>query len=268
MHSGYADGSWYASGVLIGWTAVAVAVVFGLLAVVTWWLGVPRRLIIWSAGATPLLTPIDVPEVEAAPIKISLSGQELASPHLVTLRVESRSRRDIPSADFDAGKPLVFSLGAPVVARVRAHGNAIDALSLRKTDIRIDPVLLRRGELLHMYLLTDGPPVISCDANPLVNVAVRRENCYDGSLRLIARAAISVSLVGVGGAFAILAGKTYAHLPAWLAWLMLALLVLTLLAMGVILVPVLILPAVEQYRRGGLLPRRAASIAQAQVSRR
>lgn len=59
-------------------------------------------------------------------------ADELTDPHFVRLHVENKSRQDIQSADFDQGKPLVFDIGARVVAifvdellDVRGCGNSV-----------------------------------------------------------------------------------------------------------------------------------------------
>jgi hypothetical protein len=47
-------------------------------------------------------------------------GRPLSDPHLITLRLVSRFRRDIGNNDFNNGDPLEFDLQAPIIAPLGA----------------------------------------------------------------------------------------------------------------------------------------------------
>jgi hypothetical protein len=118
-------------------------------------------------------------------IKISLRGQAIDDPHLITLTIASRSRKDIRVGDFDEGKPLLFRFGVPIVAvKCFAFDNqsapelgpnlvTSGAHGAPSQTIQIKPSLIRKGRWCRLHLLTEGPPSLTCE-NPIADVAVRR----------------------------------------------------------------------------------------------
>lgn len=175
-----ASAHWYMSGAVIGWTAVAVALGVGIATVIMWQRGFPRRLLVYSIESTSL-----VASGRALPkLEINYEDQALQFPTLVTLRVESRSRRDIGSADFDAGRSLVFNFGAKIIARVGGTAGATFAagagrvLSLGEKSLSVAPVRIPKGRLFRVDLLTEGAPRLTCQS-PLLNVDVRRLDFRD-----------------------------------------------------------------------------------------
>jgi hypothetical protein len=193
LRSVHAAGHWYSSGAVIGWTGVAVAAAIGIVSVVMWRLGLPRQLLVWAAEVTPLLAIKGWPQEEewASSIKVILSGptdadgqpfeREVANPHLLKLRVDSRSHRAIATSDFDSGKPLVFHLGtAQLITFVDVHGPAFAGECLTfvpaERTVMIEPMLIRRGELMRADIITAGRPEVTCEDkdNPLPNVVVRQ----------------------------------------------------------------------------------------------
>jgi hypothetical protein len=172
-----ATGHWYTSGAVIGWAGVVIALVVGISAVAMWRLGLPRRAITYSAEVTPLLATVGLAGIAASSLQVLLDGREVASPHLLKLRVESRSRRDIASSDFDAHEPLSFGLDADLRSVVMERADEIPkGVLLGSPELMFGPVLIRRGELFRLNLLTDGRPTVTCEANPLLNVDVRAES--------------------------------------------------------------------------------------------
>jgi hypothetical protein len=202
MHPAHAVDHWYASGVVIGWTAVAVALLAVAVGLATWRLGLPRRVIMYSSEVTPLLAMADLPQRSAASLKVIYADAEIASPHLLKLRVVSRSRRDISSSEFDAGKPLVFGTGGTrVVGSVQMSGQAFEtkAVWLGKWPVRITPALVRKGDLLRLDLITDGWPRVKCTDNPLLNVIVRRAAWSDPSPERVLKEAIAAAVIKLPG---------------------------------------------------------------------
>lgn len=99
------------------WAGATVAVALAAIAVsvILWLRGSPQRLLLYSLGSeTALLS--GTARLQAGPdLEVTLRGEALDDPHVVSVRVESRSRRDIRSADFENGDPLKISLGSPVL---------------------------------------------------------------------------------------------------------------------------------------------------------
>lgn len=176
-----AGGPWYTSATTIGWTAIGVAVVFGVVTIALWRLGIPRRLLIYTTESTSLLLASDLTVKAASDIKVTLRDKVVNDPYLVTLTVDSRSRRDIRASDFDDGKPLLFHIGAPIVAASRSLGKGQRPPNLTRTGVsadlsqilRIDPALIRRGQWFRLTLLTEGEPSVTHES-PIADVTVRK----------------------------------------------------------------------------------------------
>ena len=165
----------YTSGTFWAIVVVVVTIVAGAVTVVLWRLGAPRRLIVYSMEPTSLLA-TSAPRRAVSGLKVSYQDEVLTNPYLVILRVESRSRRDIATADFDAGRPLVFDIGARIVAPVGGGSSVIRSpggvISYSERQVSVAPLLIRKGQLFRLELLTDGTPHLSCQS-PLIDVTVR-----------------------------------------------------------------------------------------------
>src|SRR6266851_546106 len=172
----FASGPLYTSGAFIGWVTIGVAVIVGVSAYVMWLFGIPRRKLWYSAEITSLIA---TSPVEPDPkLRVVYDGTALTDPYLITLRLVSRSRRDIGNDDFNGGDPLVFDLQAPIVAALGA--TSVGLTSPRGpgvgTSFRVRPRKISRGEVLRLDLLTEGRPRLSPPQNPLLNVNVIDED--------------------------------------------------------------------------------------------
>ncbi len=180
MHSVLASGSpWYSSGTF--WAIVGViAALTGTAAIlITWRIAPPRRLIVYNMPvATSLLTShASRLHIRGADLQVTYRGEPLRNPYFVTLNVESRSRRDIRSSDFDQNRPLTFDVDAPIKAVVGGTGPIewlADVVTIEGSKINLTPSLIRRGEVLRLSFLIEGSPHLSCK-NPLVDVIVREQ---------------------------------------------------------------------------------------------
>lgn len=109
-----------------------------------------------------------------------MAGKQVDKPYVAEIILHNESRRDIRSADFDQGKPLVLEFDAPVIA-VSVGGNAdipLDVVVIQSTTVRIGPVLLAGGRKVRLTLVTDGEPRINWQT-PLIGVKIEsstREN--------------------------------------------------------------------------------------------
>jgi hypothetical protein len=173
MVSVLAMGHWYTSGTTI---SVAAALVIGIVGVaVTWRAGFPpKKLLTYRLSEPTSLVSSESLGPARADLSVTYSGSELSNPYVVTLYAESRSRRDIRSADFDRDRSLVFDLGAKILAVVGSEELGPPRYKFTIVDNRVElpPCLIRRGQLLRISLLTDGEPGLTCDS-PLVDVKVQ-----------------------------------------------------------------------------------------------
>ena len=153
----------------------------GISAVIMWQRGFPRRLLTYTVQVTTLVAAgRNLPK-----LKITYEDQAVRYPTLVTLTVESRSRRDIGSADFDDRQRLVFKLGAKIIAPVGPSADAVihpaKVVSFDSDAVFVAPVIIRRGRLFRAHFLTDGDPRVTC-TSPLLQVEVRELDA-SGQLR-------------------------------------------------------------------------------------
>lgn len=165
-----ADDSIYVSGTF--WASIVIAVVAIAAIIVTlllWRRGNPRRQITYDTRVSRLVSP-HAPST--AQIGVTVSGMTFDNPYLLELRVESRSRRDIGSDDFDRQKPLVFRIEAPVAVQIGDTTVAESAeVAINSGVIGIGPCLIRKGTVLFAQFLTEGQPNLKTDS-PLKDIRV------------------------------------------------------------------------------------------------
>jgi hypothetical protein len=177
------------------WAAVGaiVALIGAAVPFILYWFSNRRPVLLYTPVATSLLS-THAPRITDGDIRVTFKGQSLTDPHLVTLRVDSRSRKDIADRDFNAGKPLVIRLGtsfaAPVSEPTEVH---VDKLSIENSDISIGPCKISRGPVAQLQFVTEGPPDIEAK-NPLIDIDVRPDNEeYRERRRRLRRKAFSTS---------------------------------------------------------------------------
>jgi hypothetical protein len=149
-----AAGQWWDSGALIGWATFFAGIAAIAVSALLYLRGrrpEPRSELVQRLGVVKLLAR-DFGDQEAGNLKIMYRDRVLSNPHLVSVFIESRSRTDIASARFDAGKPLVFNLRVPIVAPLGSpSGSAVaeDCLTLENAGlVEIAPHLIREGRVL------------------------------------------------------------------------------------------------------------------------
>jgi hypothetical protein len=181
------------------WAAVGgVAAVLALaVTIILWWLSNRRRVLLYSTPVVTSLLSAHAADVADGGIQVTFKGQPLTDPHLVTLRVESKSGKDIANGDFNADKPLVIQLGTSFAAPVSEPTKVlVDKLSIENSNISIGPCLIRKGLVALLQFVTEGPPHTS-DKNPLIDIAVRADN--DGKYRRQLRREFVRTLFSVTG---------------------------------------------------------------------
>jgi hypothetical protein len=180
-----ASGAWYTSAATIGWTAEAATIAFGVVGIILWRLNIPKRLLIYTKESASLLLESGLTYNDGDDIKVISRGRIVHDPHLVTLTIASRSRRDIRESDFE-GKPLLFHLGVPIAASASLAMKNQNAPKLEPTPatpdvqakpcqtVQLQPSLIRKGPWCRLHLLTEGSPHLQHES-PIVDVVVRRE---------------------------------------------------------------------------------------------
>ena len=173
-----------------------------------------RRVLLYSTPVVTSLLSTDAPHMAEGDIHVMFKDQPLTDPHLVTLRVESKSRKDISDRDFNADKPLVIRLGTSFAAPVSEPTKAlVDKLSIENSDISIGPCLIHRDLVVLLEFVTEGPPHTS-HKSQLIDIDVRLDNKDYQRLRqrqvLTYRIAVVLTYILIGVFF----NSTAPHLPS------------------------------------------------------
>jgi hypothetical protein len=196
-----ASGPWYTSGTF--WTgAGVVAVLIGVVvAVVLWRLGPPKPVLVYSMPVAASLVTRDAPgSLAPSDLQVLYKGEELRDPHLVSILVENRSRRDIRASDFDQDRPLAFDVGAGIVALLAASGAGVvtvtssrlptaDDAAPGRDQVLIAPTLIRRREPITIELLTEGQPTLTC-VSPLADIKVTDRGASDRRRQILLAALV------------------------------------------------------------------------------
>lgn len=149
------------------WGFVIVVLTLGVtcwFAYVTFSKQFPKRSLTYAVTSSPLLN------ARTDSLKVLLDKVELKEPYLVYLDVACRSRADISSAAFDAGRPLVFDFGRPVLGGTEADASMKHEAN--GSQIRFQPQLLRRRAAVKVLFVTEGKPDGVAVDSPLVDIPV------------------------------------------------------------------------------------------------
>jgi hypothetical protein len=165
---------WYTSGT--AWTAIgAVLTAIALLVTVMLWLrGSPRRMLVHSVSDSSLLSKSrpTVPE-----LTVTLDRQVLTDPHVISFYIESRSPRDIRSAEFEAARPLTFDMHQPILKLLNCQtgGRSMPevAVTIDGSLLLIGPSLIQRHQIIRVEFLTEGPVWPICVNPSLPDVRIR-----------------------------------------------------------------------------------------------
>lgn len=151
-----------------------------------------RRELQYSVSAVQLINE----GAADARLRVMLGDVELAQPHLLTVTIRSTSRVDIPSASFDAGRPLIFSV-SPHIVSMGSIAAGTDTIQLSWAGVDIDgaarsvempPQLIRPDARGEFSAVVDGPPHVSV-TSPIIDVPVVHLSSVSKSLPAAFRAA-------------------------------------------------------------------------------
>jgi hypothetical protein len=243
---------WYSSATFWTGAGAAIALLALLVSVVLWFVGSPRRLLVYGLTSdTPLPSSDARSRVGTEPdLQITLSGQALSDPHVASIVVASRSRSDIRSTDFDEGKPLIFDLGAPILKLLDCNtgGQAMPQIrvAVDGNKVGIGPSLIHRRQVISLDLLIDGPAVLNCGSPSLADVTIRDGTKDNVEPRWVSRTAIIPTALFFIAFFAATVSNNPHDKSLAISW------ILSFIAMGGILLIVVIALTARAVRQGGI----------------
>jgi uncharacterized membrane protein YidH (DUF202 family) len=118
----------------------------------------PKRQLRYRVEVTPLLT---AGAAAGGRLTIALEEHPVTDPQIVTLSLWSSGRADIASSAFDAGTPLIFELGAPIVEEMPGASASGPQLEVAPPDkIVLRPALIHRKFQSTVRVIVDGTPTV------------------------------------------------------------------------------------------------------------
>ncbi|MGW1062110.1 transporter substrate-binding domain-containing protein [Micromonospora rubida] len=149
----------------------------------------------WLSAETRL---VNTPDGVDHDIRVTSGGRILPDPHVVTVRLLCRNRRDIPIGQFTANKPMEIPIGNAIVKILDVSGDEIAyTTSDDGTALLIGPDLIRRYQNTTWRLLTEGRPAPLTTVDKLTDVTVRLEDGDQVSARRRTQRSIALSTVAV-----------------------------------------------------------------------
>src|SRR5690242_3803696 len=111
MTSMLASDPWYTSGLFWGAVGAIIGLAGLVLGWVLWRFGPPQRRLVYTMPMSTSLLTAHTHNfgLESSDLKITYQGQELADPYVISVRMDSRSRKDISGADFDQKRPITLN---------------------------------------------------------------------------------------------------------------------------------------------------------------
>lgn len=174
---------WTVVGAIAAILALVVAIVIG---VATFRRQFPKRELQWTVEKFPLLNSEVFAHAHSG-LKVSLDGREVKDPHVVIVRVSSRSRVDIASAAFDAGSAIQFKSSRPIVTTAwSATSDKSIAIEPDESDrtisgFRVPPQLIRRGSTGVLAGIASGEPAITVTRKALIDIDVKQVSPASGT---------------------------------------------------------------------------------------
>ncbi|QKV77705.1 hypothetical protein [Amycolatopsis sp. Hca4] len=151
---------WYTSGTFLTIAGIVVAAIMGVGAIVATYRSANprRRLHLYQSGVASMVHIAS----KTLGIKVLQGDQELQNPHLVTVNVSNRGRRDIPRSSFDG--PITLDVGVEIVGQLNASSSGTSGVepmpevAISGTALVMQPSLIKRKQTLSYSLLVDGKP--------------------------------------------------------------------------------------------------------------
>jgi hypothetical protein len=190
-------GGWYTSGTFWAGAAVVATVLAAVAGVwVTLFVGFPRRRLYYGLrAAAPLLT------VRSSDLKLLYREEPLTDPHVLTVELISRGRKDIPNDAYNDGQPLQLDVGASIVEilQITSEPETLDTPHVTASGKRLNigPSLIGKRHQITISVLTDGGQPYLTYRSPLIDVQIRQ--------RIDDRTTLTWALAVVAGMMAIAA---------------------------------------------------------------
>jgi hypothetical protein len=203
-----ATGHFYSSPAFLGWAGVLVAIVTLTVIAAQFFATSSARVLTYSLMSDTALLSEGAREKAGPGIHVTLGEDVLDDPHVVSIRIGYKGRRDIRGSDFERATPLIVDVGAPILKLLSA-GSAAEVMPGVSVGpgarvVRIGPGLIKTGQVISVDLLTGGPVNLRC-LSPLADVAIRQADAGDESELLWAKrvqgAAFTLFAVGLFGWF-------------------------------------------------------------------
>lgn len=213
-----AGSHFYTSGAFWGVAAGVIVGVLGIAATV--WVTLraanpKRRLYYTMVADTPLVTRRHDLSEE---LKVTYGARELKSPHVVTVQLASRGRRDIAREAFDDGKPVCFDLGTPIIECVKVTTSPPDrpdpAWTADGARLLIGPSHFGKRQTTVFALLIDGEtPHIAPPQQALVDVQIEHGDGETSARTVAAFPVAAWILLASGIGWMTASGSTPGRLP-------------------------------------------------------
>lgn len=194
--------------VILPVAAFAFSVIVGAASVwVAYAAGFPRqRLLYWIPAAVPL---VNAPKGHSQGFQLLYNGAKVAQPHLLSVQLISRGRKDILESSFEGGKPITLDLGAPIIDILQndpVGRRAFEpATSLDYHTLKIGPSLIGKRQAVKITLLLAGRPAQLILNARLADVDVRKRSRLPTFLNRNSLAGVATTMLVASVAFIVLA---------------------------------------------------------------
>ncbi|MBM0231907.1 hypothetical protein JNW91_08580 [Micromonospora sp. STR1_7] len=144
---------------LIAIAVAVVAIAAGALAAQRW--GTRRGRITLMATASSLIPEGYIRESTKNLLKVTWRDIDVEDPHMVLIGIFNTGPRDISSAHFDGGKPLLVRLNCKMFGVTALSDHSVPMVSGAIGDeavIQLGPHLLRKGEVWAVNVIVGGRP--------------------------------------------------------------------------------------------------------------
>lgn len=201
------DQQWYTSGTFWAAAGVVVALFVGITATLaTYRVSFPKRRLLYGM---PIVAPLGSAHTSVEnELELRYRGIALTEPHLLELRLISRSRKDIPSSAYDGGDPIRLDAAVRVIDVISVASGPesvpVPQFSIDGTSLEIGPSYIGKRQQIIFTVLADGSnPSLTCKSR-LIDVDIRRLRPED--LRPIATAVPGIisAIVTAGAVLGIL----------------------------------------------------------------
>lgn len=177
----------------IDWLVWVVGLVIG--SGITWYFswkyGNRRRKLLFAWDAVQLR-----PNHEAAggELKVSFEDMPVQDPYILKITLKNIGASDIATAHFDEGRPLRVEFPDGYVSILDRDMGAVETVEQGQNFLDIQPILLKRGELITLDVLVNGPTTPQL-VSKIIDTDIVSMNAKDIALSVVEQA------VGVSGGF-------------------------------------------------------------------